>query len=603
MSTFDFIKATENTITNSVKGLGNNSTGVLNGFLAKTKFSSISNFSKSYSSNQRGAAAKAAVLKKKHSRNLKSKIYANEVNSVIGDSKSAISAVNMLSIRTVTNLINGFTSKLTNGLTSNVNRLINSELSKLTNKIGLDVFNENIAMINGIVSNANNTLATIISTQKSIASFNLDTTIASLQAGLNRSLNSLESLNPLNSNISIASISPVQAFKKTNFDFFKRKEGESSTSKYIQANIPSIDGLPKPNLGILKETPDAKIITPKLKKDTNVTKPLISLSSAVVNKSASLTNSFIKNIKALGTNLTSIVSGVKPKTTSNVNAAKIGVSVPSLKTAIPNLDSQVTVTPIVPSVKIDNPTLPSTELLATSTKMQPPTLGKVISGITPTLATPGTVPPIIPAKQSSEVKEEKPSGDKAEYGKIQVKENKGGFVEISDETPGNVRKINLHPTGTYDAKLDNGDAHTKTTGKKVDIVDGNWEVTIFEDSIQIVNKNTKIEIREDKFENIHGSQNLNIDKEQLTKVLGNVSNDFGANVSTKINQDNDTSINGNNTETINGNSNETVKGNLKETVSGNLTINVSGNVNITGKAIDIKAASMVSISAPKVKIN
>ncbi|WP_297430851.1 hypothetical protein, partial [Clostridium sp.] len=73
--------------------------------------------------------------------------------------------------------------------------------------------------------------------------------------------------------------------KQIAYDFYNRIRGESSTSKYIQTNVPDLNGLLKKNVNILKNTPDKVIIEPNLKSDINnvkknVTNPLTSLLSS-----------------------------------------------------------------------------------------------------------------------------------------------------------------------------------------------------------------------------------------------------------------------------------------------------------------------------------
>lgn len=232
-----------------------------------------------------------------------------------------------------------------------------------------------------------------------------------------------------------------------------------------------------------------------------------------------------------------------------------------------------------------------------------PDSGSLIKGLVPNLTLPNIVPPIIPVETKKEIKEEKPSGDKSEYGSIQVFENKGGFVEIRDETPGNVRMVNLHPTGTYDSMLDNGDVIRKTTRNVVDMVDKDWQIKIEENYIIIVAGNTKIEIRKDKLENIQGNNDVNIDKESKTKVGGDVSEEYESNYSRKVTQDSAVYIQGNSSEGIDGNLEETIKGNHSEKVQGNLTIKVTGNVTVTGNNVNVNAKNTCSITAKKVKIN
>lgn len=289
-------------------------------------------------------------------------------------------------------------------------------------------------------------------------------------------------------------------------NFYKRASGQSSTSKYIQANIPSKTGVMSAKIDNVKGTPDDKILTPQLKKDINAT---------------------------------------------------------------------------------------------TTFEIDP--IAKML----------GLVGSLQPTKSEKKIEEPKPTGDKAEYGKIQIKENKGGFVIIADETPGNVRQIFQHPTGTMTAMLDNGDLNSKCTHDRQDLTDGNWNITTTLDKVEIVAGNTKIEIRKNITTKVLGNDDYDLTGTKNEVVGGDVTNDYKSNYTGKISSNYMESVGGNKTEKTGGNLKETVGGNHEETVNGNLTIKVSGNVNITaggscnitsGGSCSITSGSNIKISAPKVAI-
>jgi hypothetical protein len=226
---------------------------------------------------------------------------------------------------------------------------------------------------------------------------------------------------------------------------------------------------------------------------------------------------------------------------------------------------------------------------------------------------------LIPTTEQTKVEEPKPTDNKAEYGKIQVKENKAGFIVINDETPGNVRYINLHPTGTYNAMLDNGDYNIKVTNDRQEITDGNWNITTTKDKIEIVSGNNRIEIRKNLTENVKGNFDLNVGGTQNNVVGGDVSDDFKSTYTGKIAADYTESVGGNKKETTSGNLEEKISGDHKENVQGSLTITVMGNINITAcgttninsagsvniasnAPVNIKSSSLVNISAPAIKL-
>lgn len=366
----------------------------------------------------------------------------------------------------------------------------------------------------------------------------------------------------------------VEKVYKSNF--YKRNSKESSTSRYIQTILPTDTGEEKTNPSILSETPDAKIITPKLKSDTNIVKSF-NIPSEVSNK-----------IKSLKPNLPTIPNEEEILETSSKKFS--------------DLVKEGSETAVALSDKVKNSPSLISDGLDTKLNSLSDIASSNLNNLISKLSSEGSAPALVADNQKKSVKEEKPTGEKAKYGSIQVKENNAGFVEIMDETPGNVRKVELHPSGSYQSKLDNGDVHVKTVGKKVDITEKNWEITVMEDIIVIVHKDTKIEIRNDKYENIKGNSHSNIEGTLKSKVVGDVTNNFDSNHSEKIGNNETVTIGGNESKTVNGDVTEKVSGNQTQTVSGNLTINVSGNVNVTANSIMATAKSQVVVSAPKIML-
>jgi hypothetical protein len=230
----------------------------------------------------------------------------------------------------------------------------------------------------------------------------------------------------------------------------------------------------------------------------------------------------------------------------------------------------------------------------------------------------GITASLIPKVSSKKIEEPKPTDDKAEYGKVQVKENKAGFQEISDETPGNVRKVSMHPTGTYNSMLDNGDYVTKVTGNKMDMNDSDWNIKTTKDKVEIVVGDSKIEIRKNFIESITGDVNSNVEGNVNNVVQGEVTNDLKADYTGKIEGDYKENVEGDKTEKTGGDVTEKISGDHKENVTGALTITVIGNVNITSASnvkvtapivnimgngmVKISSSAMVQISAPLIKL-
>jgi hypothetical protein len=220
--------------------------------------------------------------------------------------------------------------------------------------------------------------------------------------------------------------------------------------------------------------------------------------------------------------------------------------------------------------------------------------------------------PILITGHSNKISEPKPTDDKAEYGKIQVKENKAGFVEVRDETPGNVRKVDLHPSGTYESMLDNGDVHQKVCGKKFTYVDKDWSIMVFGEEITVISGSETVHIKKDKVENVNGDKTLNTDGDSFSKVGKNHTQEVVKDYSTKIGGNEGRKVDGDQKENVDGGVTrkvgrdvvETVGGGQTETIRGALQIAVGGNVSIVaGGTVSITSGSLITLSAPMVEIN
>ena len=400
---------------------------------------------------------------------------------------------------TVTNL---------NSLKTNIGDAYSIKLNGFGNSMGASVA-DNIKSFGATLSDKFNVSTTaitnIISASITNAVNSLKSAVTNLIASFTGALNllhnaAMSTINGIANAIgsAFATAKTAVASVKEKFDFYKKAKGSSSTSQYIQANVPNKAGTLAPNAKALIATPDAKILAPLLKKEVNTTTVM----------------------------------------KANPLAALLGIT--------------------------------------------------------------GS---LIPSQTKVEIAEPKPTGDKAQYGKIQVKETKGGFVEINDDSVGNVRKILQHPSGTYFAMLDNGDLNSKCANDRQDITVGNWHLTVSKDKVVVVAENQKIEIRKNNTTQINGNDDLVINGTKNEVVKGDVSNDYKSNLSTKVTSNSSENVDGNKKVTVGGNVEETISGNQKENITGNLTIHVTGSCNIiSGGACTIASGSKVSISAPSISL-
>lgn len=233
---------------------------------------------------------------------------------------------------------------------------------------------------------------------------------------------------------------------------------------------------------------------------------------------------------------------------------------------VPNLKALV----FTPTSKIIIPKIKITPDINVSIKFKPNPLAKMF-GISLSL---------IPKISFKIIAEPIPTDFKAEYGKIQAKVNKAGFTQISDSTPGNVRKIELHPSGTYTSMLDDGSYYTKTIGDKQEITNGNWLITTSKDKVEIVAGDNKIEIRGDHLSNIAGDAGSNIVGDREDVVWGDTYDDYKGSYVGKVFADYFEVVGNDKTELTYGTLDEEIFMDHKETVWGGLTVTVFGNINI-----------------------
>lgn len=242
-----------------------------------------------------------------------------------------------------------------------------------------------------------------------------------------------------------------------------------------------------------------------------------------------------------------------------------------------------------------------TSLCETKSFELPSSGGGLLDAIAGALGSAATALPLpLPFKKTTEKKEiaeATPTGEKAQYGKIRVNQTKGGFVDITDETPGNKRRIFIHPTGTYFQTVDNGDVLEKIVHDKMTIIINDWNISISGNKIEVIDGNNKIQIKKDRQTNINGNDHTNVDKDTNTNIGGNTALQVKGNSSESIQGNFTSEINKNLTEAVKQNYNHTVDGsefntvmkdrtdvvcgNLTVTVSGNAVVHVGGNANIS----------------------
>lgn len=366
-----------------------------------------------------------------------------------------------------------------------------------------------------------------------------------------------------------------------NDGFFGRKSGESvGVSRYVQANVPTPDGGTKV-VSSMADTPDGKIIIPQLKEGVSEVKELPKAKESGVKAAI---KSFTDTANAIAES--SQVQAVKELGEQGVKAVQ-----EQKKTLLAQAKAVV-----------DAGFNAVGDAAAWARKALSFDCSKAKNK--PTVQTP-TSQPVAPAAKgtTNKITEAKPTGEKGEYGKVIVNETKGGHVQLIDNTPGNKRVLNLHPSGTYDSKTDNGDSTDKVVGSKFTFVDKDWKITVFGDEIEVVYGDEHVNIKKNQFVNINGDMNHNVDGERSDHVGNNMMQAVDGNLTEITGADRTESVGGNYDGKIGGKETVKVAADSSKTVGGNMTIIVGGNVQIiSGGSVNVTAAKNMQLVAPLVRI-
>lgn len=115
--------------------------------------------------------------------------------------------------------------------------------------------------------------------------------------------------------------------------------------------------------------------------------------------------------------------------------------------------------------------------------------------------------------------------------KVRVTEFPSGTTLIIDETEGNIRTYEIHSSGTYDAKLPNGDLIQKSVNNHIIIVKKDMKIAINGDSIEIVKGKKTIKVDNDLIflANKDDGNSLEeiVTEQKLKKYLESVTDSFG----------------------------------------------------------------------------
>jgi hypothetical protein len=166
-----------------------------------------------------------------------------------------------------------------------------------------------------------------------------------------------------------------------------------------------------------------------------------------------------------------------------------------------------------------------------------------------------------PQLVKKEIKEPKPTPEKAKYGQIVVKQTHSGHVFTQDDTPGNRRVITQHATGTYISMIDDGSMIVHITKDGMKIVNENYQVYIQKDRLTLIDGNDWIQVKMNKTSHVNQNEYKVIGVDKKTKIGQNEKKEIGQNQDISIGQ------------------NQTIQ------VGQNITIQAGGNIKINGQMI------------------
>jgi len=200
-----------------------------------------------------------------------------------------------------------------------------------------------------------------------------------------------------------------------------------------------------------------------------------------------------------------------------------------------------------------------------------------------------------------------------------VREFESGIVYEDDDTPGAVRILRQHPTGTFEEIEPKGDRVLKVIGKSYEIVMKDNNVLISGD-LNVTVQGTKRElIKGDYVLEVEGDYTQNIGKNQRTKIgyinggnkyeeiLGNWAFNINDNVRGRVEDDVDVMIGGNQSYKINGENKIQVQKDFTTIVGNDILTNAKNNMAVSttsgimshksGSKLNMKSAATMTIKS------
>lgn len=153
-----------------------------------------------------------------------------------------------------------------------------------------------------------------------------------------------------------------------------------------------------------------------------------------------------------------------------------------------------------------------------------------------------------------------------------VKETRGGFIFETDNTEGNKRYHEYHPSGTHKEIHNDGTKVEKIVGDDYEIIANNKNVLIRGTCNVTIAGDAKMLVIGDKYEEVEGDYFLKVHGDRITKIQGSdirsvvtdAGDSIGGNRTTRVEKDDSQTIIGNQTESVAKKKRETVVDSVME---------------------------------------
>ncbi|ATV46203.1 hypothetical protein [Lake Baikal phage Baikal-20-5m-C28] len=121
------------------------------------------------------------------------------------------------------------------------------------------------------------------------------------------------------------------------------------------------------------------------------------------------------------------------------------------------------------------------------------------------------------------------------YPYVHVHESESGIINEIDDTPGNSRIVQYHPSGTFYEIFSDGDKVTKISGSNFEIVINNESILVRGHQTVTIEGDARLLVKGDYTTEVTGDYNLKVQGNRNTKIIGNDSIEIVGNYSSNIN--------------------------------------------------------------------